>query len=141
MDGAVVDGQRSSMGSGRRLALAAVVASGLMLALHFEAWHCPVAVLLRVPCPSCGLTRAAAALIAGDLGRAVELSPLAPVILPWAAIAVADALTRFVRGLPPRAPVRQPLAALLLALLIGAWTVRFFGAFGGPVRVVSHFGL
>jgi uncharacterized membrane protein YraQ (UPF0718 family) len=54
---------------------------------------------------------------------------------------VADALTRAVRGLLPRAPVRQPLAALLLALLIGVWTARFFGAFGGPVRVVSHFGL
>jgi hypothetical protein len=37
--------------------------------------------LLRVPCPGSGLTRAAAALIAGDLGCVVELSPLSPVIL------------------------------------------------------------
>jgi hypothetical protein len=136
MSGAAVEGQRA-----RRLALAVVMVSGVVLALYFELWHCPIAALFGVPCPGCGLTRAAAALLAFDLVRAFGSSPVSPLVLPWAAVAATDALIRFVRGAPPRAPGRRPMAVLLLTLLIGVWVARFFGAFGGPVRVASHLGL
>jgi hypothetical protein len=84
------------------------------------------------------LTRAAVALLALDVGRALELHPLSPVVVPWAALAAADRLLGFVRRAPARAPLPAPFAELLVAALIGVWVARFFGAFGGPVRVVSH---
>jgi hypothetical protein len=123
----------------RRLGLTALAGLGVALVLYLRLWHCPVAELFGVPCPGCGLTRAVAALLALDFGLAVELHPLSPLLVSVAAFAAADALVRFVRGSRARASL-EPLAVLLLALLIGVWVSRFFGAFGGPVRVVSHLG-
>jgi hypothetical protein len=40
------------------------------------AWRCPALSLLGIPCPSCGSTRAFAALAEFDLIRALKLNPL-----------------------------------------------------------------
>jgi hypothetical protein len=111
--------------------------------LHFELWRCPVAELLRVPCPGCGMTRAALALISGDVAGALRWQPLSPVIVPLAAAFAAHemlAFVRFGRARPerPLGPWSRRALATLVALLIGVWIARFFGAFGGPVRVSSH---
>jgi len=125
----------------------AAVAFGVLLValgvLHFELWRCPVAELLRVPCPGCGMTRAALALISGDVAGAVRLQPLSPALVPLAAAFAAReilAYVRFGRARPerPLRPWTRRLLAALAALLIGVWIARFFGAFGGPVRVSSH---
>jgi hypothetical protein len=122
------------------LALSALAGLGVALVPYFGLWHCPVAGLLGVPCPGCGLTRAAAALFALDLRRAFELHPLSPLLVPWAALAFGVALLRVARDGPLRPPRRGSLATLLLVALIAVWISRFFGAFGGPVRVASHLG-
>src|SRR5262245_14650085 len=48
-------------------------------------WRCPIAELLGVPCPGCGLTRAALALATGDVARALSLHPLSPIAVPFGA--------------------------------------------------------
>jgi hypothetical protein len=41
---------------------------------------CPIALLTGVPCPGCGMTRAASALLRGDLTLALDYHPLIPLI-------------------------------------------------------------
>lgn len=36
---------------------------------------CPISAVIRRPCPGCGMTRAAAALLRGDIGRAIRTNP------------------------------------------------------------------
>jgi hypothetical protein len=149
-------------GVARRALLAALASLGGVLSLHFDLWRCPVAELLGLPCPGCGLTRAWLALSRGDLAGALRLHPLSPLVLPVAAVLLGREIWRFVRGAPPalrpdavrqhrikRAVARRTWRArggrwldrtsLWVALLmLGLWGLRFFGAFGGPVRVSSH---
>jgi len=120
-------------------------ALGVALMLCFDLWHCPVAELLAVPCPGCGMSRAALALATGDLPRAVALHPLSPLVLPWLGLVAAGALARGTGGIEtPRSALGElgrcleRATPLLLALLVSVWVARFFGAFGGPVPVSSH---
>ena len=133
-----------------RLVLALAGGASLALMLPFDLWRCPLAELVGVPCPGCGLSRAALALAMGDVPGALGLHPLAPVILPWVGLMAAGALLRGVDGesVTPVASRARPLSALtraadraaplLLVLLVGVWVARFLGAFGGPVPVSSH---
>jgi uncharacterized protein DUF2752 len=149
-------------GVARRALLAALAALGLALVLRFELWRCPIAELFGLPCPGCGLTRAWLALSRGDLAGAVRLHPLSPAVVPLAAVLVSREVWRFVRGAPPVLrpdAVRQKrveravagrswrarggrwldrISLWMAVLLLGVWVLRFFGAFGGPVRVSSH---
>jgi hypothetical protein len=101
---------------------------------------CLVATLLHVPCPGCGLTRAAFALVHGDLARAVTLQPLSLVIVPMLGWIAATHAVRYVRtgsawadARPSRA-TEIALAAMAL-LLIAIWAARLCGYLGGPVPV------
>lgn len=99
---------------------------------------CPVAYLSGVPCPGCGLTRAGICLLHLDLREAVSLSPLSPIVVPFAVAMTVQALTTYLRGqpqLPPRWVTRGAIA--LWAALIVVWALRFLGWFGGPVAVTS----
>lgn len=54
-----------------------VVAAVAKLCLEFGlAWRCPLFALFSVPCPSCGSTRAFAALAGFDLIAALKFNPL-----------------------------------------------------------------
>jgi len=104
---------------------------------------CPMAGLLGVPCPGCGLTRATFALLHGDFRRALELHPLAPLIAPIFIGAGLSAALGYVRGPQRRAPsnpwlasrAASVLAGCLLAATLGVWGARFLGYFGGPAPV------
>ena len=103
---------------------------------------CLFARILRLPCPTCGLTRAMQLLIAGHLDASVRMHPLAiPLVAAFAAIAFSIATAALTRG-----SVHQfhrtwhGRAALVLfgaayAAAVALWVLRFFGAFGGPVSV------
>src|SRR5262245_19726924 len=84
-------------GAGARAGL--VLGSGLvafgLLVSPFKL--CLVAALLHVPCPGCGLTRAAFAMARGDLAHAVALQPLSVVIVPMLAWIAATHALRYVR--------------------------------------------
>lgn len=78
-----------------------------------------------IPCPGCGVTRSLAALLRGDLGAALRVHPLAPVLaiellLLWVAWGVS--LVRARRGLDEWLVARLLLANL--AAFLALWIVR-----------------
>jgi hypothetical protein len=77
--------------------IASVFAGIVALRLPF----CPMASVLGVPCPGCGLTRATLALAHGDLKHALELHPLVLVLAPLFIGALASAAIGYVRGPHP----------------------------------------
>jgi hypothetical protein len=104
---------------------------------------CPLASVLGVPCPGCGLTRATLALAHGELRHALEFHPLVLVLAPLFIWAMSSAAISYIRGPRRDQPVRlwlasrtvNVLASLLMIVTLGVWGARFFGYFGGPVQV------
>ena len=66
----------SSSNAARVLLAVAIVAACVALAHAFGVTLCPMKRLLGVPCPTCGTTRAFAALFRGDVLGAVARQPL-----------------------------------------------------------------
>lgn len=82
-------------GTAGKRALAVVIGLSFLGAACFTArfalssgfaWHCPVMTLLHFPCPSCGSTRALAALSEFHLLQAWRFNPLLITAIPGAAI-------------------------------------------------------
>ena len=132
----------------RRGLIVLALGAGFALIVVLRVPVCPMAGVLGVPCPGCGLTRATLALLHGDLRSALHLHPLVLLIAPIFMWAVASAAFGYVRG--PR-PGRNPrpwlasrlataLAFGLLVLTLGVWGARFFGYFGGPAPVETFHG-
>jgi hypothetical protein len=80
----------------RRVALcvtALAAAQVACVAAGVGGWPCPLKSATGVPCPGCGLTRAAVALLRGEFAAALGLHAFAPVLLlALAAFAVAGLL-------------------------------------------------
>lgn len=124
-----------------------VLALGGVFALiaHSGLPFCPMAGVLGIPCPGCGLTRATLALAHGELHHAVALHPLVFVLAPLFISACGSAAWSYIRG---PLPARQPnawfasrsataIASLLLIATLAVWGARFLGYFGGPAPVVT----
>lgn len=131
---------------GRRILAVALSLALASLAIASDVTLCPVAALSGVPCPGCGLTRAALALISGDFTAAFALHPLVFVAAPLVALLGLGLLRDVWRGesapasVPPRAAGWvAAAAAVLLAAFISVWFARLYGAFGGPVPVHPWF--
>jgi Protein of unknown function (DUF2752) len=136
-------------GALRRGAIVLGLAGVFALIVAFRVPVCPMAGVLGIPCPGCGLTRATLALFRGDVRGALALHPLAPVIAPLFIAAVASAALGYVRGPQRRAAhgeTARPwlasrtatvLATALLLATLGVWGARFFGYFGGPAPVTT----
>jgi hypothetical protein len=97
---------------------------------------CPFATLTGLPCPGCGLLRAAVALARGHVTESLHVHPLALVAWPLAAFVVLR--VRKPRPLGRRAEILLT-ACLTVATfaLLALWVARLGGAFGGPVSVHS----
>jgi hypothetical protein len=100
-----------------------------MSARGIDLWHCPVNSALGLDCPGCGLTRAALALLQGDLGSALSLHAFAPLLVMGAFLYGA------VRLLPGRSRAsllrsvgrldrRWRLSAILACGLVAYWLAR-----------------
>ena len=119
--------------------LAGIFGSIVLFRLPF----CPLARVLGVPCPGCGLTRATLALAHGELQHALELHPLVLVLAPLFIWAMTSVAIGYVRGPRPARPARvwlasrsvTALASVLMLATLGVWGARFLGCFGGPVPV------
>ena len=99
-------------------------------------WPCPLKSLAGVPCPTCGMTRAARLAAHGDFAGATHMHPLWFVVLPLLGIAAAIEIARYMKsgvwGAAARIAALRYAAYATLMLLVGVWIARFFGAFGGP---------
>ncbi len=95
--------------------------------------------MLHVPCPSCGLTRAARFVLQGDLAGATRVHPLWWFVFPYLGTLGVLEASRYVRtgatGTLTSHPIAQKLGVLLLVLLVALWIARGLGAFGGPVSL------
>lgn len=106
---------------------------------------CPMAAVLGVPCPGCGLTRATLAALRGDVHAAWHFHPLVFAVSPIAVLFALNAVVEYVRGTPFTAPSKpsrwlNAAAMVLIVLMLALWIARFLGAFGGPVPVVRWWG-
>ena len=131
-------------GARKRAVTALSLTAGALSLLWLGAPVCPTALFFGVPCPGCGLTRAAFALLSGDVKAALHFHPLAPLLVPLFVGAMVKATIDYVRG--PRSsrgpsfwtrPAGVRIAVLLFVLVVGVWALRFAGYFGGPVPVTS----
>lgn len=93
---------------------------------------CPMALMLGLPCPGCGLTRALCLLTRGDFSGALAFHPLVPAILAYFTFLWIYKIVESWRGAPPRLPSNR-IAGTALAILMGFWCLRlgFFFAQGG----------
>jgi hypothetical protein len=104
--------------------------------------QCPSARWLHFPCPGCGMTRAVRLFAHGDVAASMAMNPLAvPIALATAAVAAFTVVLTLRRGSPfsllesrgGRGVVWT--FAVLQALSVALWVLRFAGLFGGPVSV------
>jgi hypothetical protein len=114
----------------------------LVGALFLQMPICPTAAIFHVPCPGCGLTRATFAALRGDIALAFEFHPLVFIVTPIYLGVLGSLALGYVRGGANAPGKRFSQIVTLLALflffsLFGVWLARFFGAFGGPVPLVT----
>lgn len=125
----------------QRLGIVILVALGLGSAVGFGIAFCPMALVLHIPCPGCGMTRATLAALRGDFAASFRFHPLALVMVPLlGAYATANAISYIRHGVSQIDTVLagkwfDRLLLLLLFAMLTVWIARFFGAFGGPVPV------
>ena len=124
-----------------RTAVVLLVAAPYLGASAMGITVCFTAGLFGLPCPGCGLTRATLAALHGQLGEAMRLHPLFPLLSPLYVYLLGSVAYRYVLGSRARPPSRRAdrvltaLASVAIALSLIVWIARWFGAFGGPVEV------
>jgi hypothetical protein len=94
---------------------------------------CPMALLLGMPCPGCGITRAFCFATHGHFREAFGFHPLWPLLLAYFAFLWGYQLAEVVKGAPPKLPTYR-IAAGAIVVLLGFWVVRLAWFF-------SHDGL
>lgn len=96
---------------------------------------CPVAIVVRQPCPGCGVTRATWSFFSGDFVSAVGYQPLAFFICPVVAGLTVYHVGSYVRTGRWKWPWSESLIIASSIALTAVWAARMFGWFGGPVDV------
>ncbi len=105
---------------------ALAVAAALAVAPVEEApTICPFALITGTACPGCGLTRAAASLVRGDVGSALAFHPLVFLVLAWMIGATVVWIGRR-RGitLPLNPQVVNRLLIASAAIFVVTWMAR-----------------
>ena len=122
----------------RRCARLAIGFGPFVIATALQLPICIWAIVLREPCPGCGMTRAGRALAHLDIDTALALNPLALAVLPAASWLIAESVVLYVlRGRTKLGePLRRNIGLGICLSLIIVWALRrYFGAFGGPVSL------
>lgn len=111
-----------------RFALPALAITSLLALLPQSI--CLFRITLGLPCPACGLTRAALALLRLDLAAATRFHPLA---LPLALVVVATVLAAFFLDDTGWERFGRDVSGGSAVAIMVVWAFRFLGLFGGPV--------
>lgn len=111
-----------------RPALPAVVIASLLALVPYPT--CLLRLVLGIPCPACGLTRATLALARLDVDAAIHFHPLS---IPLACVAVVTGVLAFLANDATwRRWVPFVCGSTGLALAV-VWALRMVGWLGGPV--------
>jgi hypothetical protein len=95
---------------------------------------CPFALCTGTACPGCGMTRAAASLIRGDLGGALALHPLVPIVgFQLAAGWTWYLMARRGRIQPVSSRVLNGILIATAVALLAVWLVRLLSGTLPPV--------
>jgi hypothetical protein len=104
--------------------------------------RCTFAMLLHLPCPGCGMTRAMKLLSAGQLAASLRMHPLAlPVVVAWVLFVSSTVYASWALGTPVSFYKgrfgRVAIAAItgVYGAVVVLWLLRWLGYFGGPVPV------
>ena len=99
---------------------------------------CPMALVLGMPCPGCGLTRALCLMTHGEFSEALAWHGLAPFVLAYLGFLWIFKIVEEVRGTPPRLPVYR-IGAVSCFIVVGFWLLRLvvFFAHGG-LSLMAH---
>jgi hypothetical protein len=113
--------------------LVALLAWGHITQTAFH-WDCPIRALFHIPCPTCGMTSAARAMLRLRFLEATHIHPLALFVVPFVSVLAAVELAGYVAtgefGLwTNKSAVRIAGLATCAALFL-VWIARFCGAFG-----------
>lgn len=99
---------------------------------------CPMALLLGLPCPGCGLTRSFCLMTRGQFEEAVAFHGLAPFVLLYFAFLWVYKIIETVRGRPPQVPTYK-IGAVACLVMVGFWLVRLAVFFAqGGLEVVAR---
>jgi hypothetical protein len=137
--GIYVRGRRIFLG--RALVAAGVIGAFLTL-MGSGLVKCPWAGLFHAPCPACGSTRAARALLRLDFASVLKYNPIAPFVVAILAAIAVRVVWLFARDGHARTIDEERLGQRLLLGLVAAvtleivvWGLRWFGVFGGPCPI------
>jgi hypothetical protein len=130
-----------SRGAAITISLAAVVQIVLVLS-HLPGWPCPVLQATGIPCPGCGLTRAATALIQGNWSTAFSLHAFAPILLVSAFLIICSSFLPqpYRRGLISGVEVierRTHVTSILAVGLIFYWLARLLFSPEAFIRMIK----
>ena len=128
-----------------RLRRACLTAAGVLVfgaLLYAKGIPCAFARIFHTPCPGCGSTRSAVALLHGDLDGVLRYNPLGPVMAVLIGVLAAQSLVSVLvhgdfQGAGEGRVGRVVKRGIVLvgALEVVLWITRFFGVLGGPVPV------
>ena len=120
-----------------------VLLLGVACFSFFDATLCPMAGLVGVPCPSCGLTRATWLLLKAHPKEAFAMHPGIVVVWPYLFSVLGDwVFSSRLRGYDGKTINQKPLTVLggvVFAVILWLWFARFAGFFGGAVTVKKWF--
>ena len=99
---------------------------------------CPMALLLGLPCPGCGITRALGHATHGLFREAFEFHAIWPLILGYLVFLWIYKLVEVVRGEPPKLPTSR-IGGTALVILMGFWVLRLAWFFThGGLAAMGH---
>lgn len=110
----------------------AVVLAGLALVLYQQGPHaswfpgCLFHRLTGLDCPSCGMTRAAHAVLHGRFGEAMRYNPLGMVVVPVLGVFVGMRIPAWLRGDTQSLGFRVSAGGVwwILGVVLGYWVLR-----------------